>query len=234
MLQLCTPWGVRKVGSHKHWIVAAIAVQVGCLLLLPVAGLASATTVATVIAFGAVTCYWAMQFSAGGPWNTWMEELVPLRVRTRFFACRQRTSQICLLAGFVIGGLAVAVWQIPRHRVDGVHGDLPGGGGVPNDLRHFDGQAERTIARQDRGGADRPGPDVLRQRPGDRRSAAHLPAGHAGGGADCGSLLHAVHAQAGRVVVRHLHGADWHQLPGQSARAPRVGPARPAHSAPRG
>jgi hypothetical protein len=36
-----------------------------------------------------------------------MEELVPLRVRTRFFACRQRTSQICLLAGFAIGGLSL-------------------------------------------------------------------------------------------------------------------------------
>jgi MFS family permease len=28
-------------------------------------------------------------------------------MRTRFFACRQRTSQICLLSGFVIGGLAL-------------------------------------------------------------------------------------------------------------------------------
>lgn len=107
MLQLVTPWGVRKVGSHKQWIVSAIFIQVGCLLLLPLAGLASMTTVATVIAFGAATVYWAMQFTAGGPWNTWMEELIPIRVRTRFFACRQRTSQICLLTGFVIGGLAL-------------------------------------------------------------------------------------------------------------------------------
>jgi MFS family permease len=107
MLQLCTPWGLRHVGSHKQWIVTAIFVQVACLLALPLAGLASVKSVATVMAFGAATLYWAMQFSCGGPWNTWMEELVPLRVRTRFFACRQRTSQICLLAGFVIGGLAL-------------------------------------------------------------------------------------------------------------------------------
>jgi hypothetical protein len=107
MLQLVTPWGVRKVGSHRKWIVSAIFIQVGCLLLLPLAGLASMKAVATLIAFGAATLYWAMQFTAGGPWNTWMEELVPLRVRTRFFACRQRTSQICLLTGFVIGGLAL-------------------------------------------------------------------------------------------------------------------------------
>lgn len=107
MLQLVTPWGVLRLGSHKKWIVSAIFIQVGCLLLLPLAGLASIKAVATIIAFGAATLYWAMQFTAGGPWNTWMEELVPLRVRTRFFACRQRTSQICLLAGFAIGGLAL-------------------------------------------------------------------------------------------------------------------------------
>ena len=107
MLQLVTPWGVRRLGSHKRWIVSAIFIQVGCLLLLPLAGLASIKAVATIIAFGAATLYWAMQFTAGGPWNTWMEELVPLRVRTRFFACRQRTSQACLLTGFAIGGLAL-------------------------------------------------------------------------------------------------------------------------------
>lgn len=107
MLQLITPWGVRRLGSHKKWIVSAIFIQVGCLLLLPLAGLASIKGVATIVAFGAATLYWAMQFTAGGPWNTWMEELVPLRVRTRFFACRQRTSQICLLTGFAIGGLAL-------------------------------------------------------------------------------------------------------------------------------
>lgn len=107
LLQLVTPWGVRQVGSLKRWIVGAIFIQVVCLLLLPLAGLASIKAVATLIAFGAATIYWATQFSAGGPWNTWMEELVPLRVRTRFFACRQRTSQICLLSGFVIGGLAL-------------------------------------------------------------------------------------------------------------------------------
>jgi MFS family permease len=110
LLQLATPWGVRKIGSHKLWIVAAIFLQVACLLAMPLAGLArlaSNHALAAVIAFAAATVYWATQFSAGGPWNTWMEELVPLRIRTRFFACRQRTSQICLLSGFVIGGLAL-------------------------------------------------------------------------------------------------------------------------------
>jgi hypothetical protein len=107
MLQLVTPWGVLRIGSHKRWIVSAIFIQVGCLLLLPLAGLASIKTVATIVAFGAATLYWAMQFTAGGPWNTWMEELVPLRVRTRFFACRQRISQACLLTGFAIGGLSL-------------------------------------------------------------------------------------------------------------------------------
>src|SRR5689334_1991421 len=30
MLQLVTPWGVLRLGSHKKWIVSAIFIQVGC------------------------------------------------------------------------------------------------------------------------------------------------------------------------------------------------------------
>jgi hypothetical protein len=105
-LQLATPWGVRKVGSHKRWVVAAIMTQMACLVVLPVAAL-FAGPAAALIAFGAVAFYWAAGLSGNPPWNTWMEEVVPQRVRTRFFACRQRTSQVCLLLAFVIGGLAL-------------------------------------------------------------------------------------------------------------------------------
>lgn len=109
-LQLATPWGVRKLGSHKHWVVAGIATQVLCLLMLPLAALFISTT-AAVISFSAVAFYWAAGLAGNPPWNTWMEDVVPLQIRTRFFACRQRTSQICLLAGFVVGGLALQYGQ---------------------------------------------------------------------------------------------------------------------------
>jgi MFS family permease len=105
-LQLATPWGVRKVGSHKRWVVAGIMTQVACLLMLPLA-VVFVNTAAAMIAFGAVAFYWAAGLAGNPAWNTWMEELVPLRVRTRFFACRQRTAQFCVLSAFVLGGLAL-------------------------------------------------------------------------------------------------------------------------------
>jgi hypothetical protein len=105
-LQLATPWGVRRVGSHKRWVVGGMMTQVACLLVLPLAAL-FVSTAAAIVAFSAVAFYWATGLAGNPAWNTWMEEVVPLRVRTRFFACRQRTSQVCLLLAFVLGGVAL-------------------------------------------------------------------------------------------------------------------------------
>src|SRR4029079_10801231 len=57
--------------------------------------------------FVAASLYWAASQATGPAWNTWVEEIVPRRLRTRFFACRARVSQACTLAGFITGGVAL-------------------------------------------------------------------------------------------------------------------------------
>jgi MFS family permease len=57
--------------------------------------------------FIAATFYWAGSQASGPAWNTWVEEIIPRRLRARFLAFRSRLSQACTLAGFAFGGLAL-------------------------------------------------------------------------------------------------------------------------------
>lgn len=118
LLQLATPWGVRKFGSLKRWIVTCASVQAVALLLMPLAAMIYSTTAAALWVFAAATLYWAAGLATAPAWNTWIEGLVPKTVRTRYFACRSRISQVCTLLGFVAGGIALQVgsnhsWLLP-------------------------------------------------------------------------------------------------------------------------
>src|SRR6478752_3251591 len=62
---------------------------------------------AAALVFLAAMFYWAASQASGPAWNTWIEEIVPRRLRARFFAFRARVSQACTLAGFAFGGLAL-------------------------------------------------------------------------------------------------------------------------------
>jgi MFS family permease len=48
--------------------------------------------------------------ATGSAWNTWMTQIVPRRVRSRFFAVRARWSQVAVLAGLMAGGAALQIW----------------------------------------------------------------------------------------------------------------------------
>jgi predicted MFS family arabinose efflux permease len=61
----------------------------------------------TVLVFALVAVYWATGLGSSGPWNAWMETLVPSRVRARYFAWRTRVSQWGIALGFVGGGVAL-------------------------------------------------------------------------------------------------------------------------------
>ena len=119
-LQLVTPWAVRRFGSHKYLVVTCASVQAASLLLMPLAvlfvgpqwfsetGAGGATTYGPALwVFLSATLYWGAGLTTGPAWNTWIEEIIPKRVRTKFFACRQRISQSLTLLGFVVGGIAL-------------------------------------------------------------------------------------------------------------------------------
>lgn len=106
LLQLAGPWAVARLGSHKRWVVLCASCQGASLALAPLALLGFHSAVFTgFVVFLAATLYWACGLATGPAWNTWMEQVIPRRVRTRYFAGRVRLSQFCLLIGFAGGGL---------------------------------------------------------------------------------------------------------------------------------
>jgi MFS family permease len=105
-LQLVTPRFLAKQRSYKTWVVACVCVQAASLLLMPLAAYFRGSFAATFI-FAAATFYWAGSQASGPAWNTWVEELIPRRLRAPFLAFRARISQACTLGGFVFGGLAL-------------------------------------------------------------------------------------------------------------------------------
>ncbi|MBI2481078.1 MAG: MFS transporter, partial [Planctomycetia bacterium] len=105
-LQLAAPWCVRRLGSHRVWIVGCAIVQAVCLLLLPLAAIAGDWQLAVL--YAASSLYWGSGLATGPAWNTWAEEIIPPEIRTLFFAWRSRVSQFFLLVGFAAAGLLLA------------------------------------------------------------------------------------------------------------------------------
>jgi len=103
LLQLASPYAVRALGSHRRWVVICAACQATSLFLLPLCVLINGRSLWLV--FLATTMYWAAGLATGPAWNTWVESLVPRRVRARFFAARTRVCQMGTLLSFVLSGL---------------------------------------------------------------------------------------------------------------------------------
>lgn len=102
-LQLATPHILRRWPMHRAWIVACAAVQAISLLLMPLAIFMGAWRIEYLFLCGAL--YWAGGMGTGPPWNTWIEGMVPARIRARYFGIRGRISQAFVLAGFALAGL---------------------------------------------------------------------------------------------------------------------------------
>jgi MFS family permease len=116
-LQLLSPMLVRWLGSHRLWVAGCVFLQAIALLLLPVAVLLapdvsqasgnSGFPASVWWIYFAATLYWFSGLSGGPSWNTWIETIIPPRLRTKFFSCRTRTGQAFTLLGFASGGLAL-------------------------------------------------------------------------------------------------------------------------------
>jgi hypothetical protein len=80
-------------------------IQAAAFIPLSAAALAGRMPIALV--FALIVIYWATGSGASGPWNAWIETLVPPRVRARYFAWRTRIGQWGVGLGFVGGGIAL-------------------------------------------------------------------------------------------------------------------------------
>jgi MFS family permease len=105
VLQLVSPAGVRRMGSHRRWVMLCALLQAACFLPLCVG--AALGHMAALPVFLSAMVYWGAGLATGGAWNTWIETIVPSRVRARYFARRTRLSQLGVLSGFVVGGFAL-------------------------------------------------------------------------------------------------------------------------------
>ncbi|MCY2965807.1 MAG: MFS transporter [Planctomycetota bacterium] len=104
-LQLVSPFAVRQLGSNRMWCVICVALQGSSFIPLIIGALYGAMPIWGV--FAAVSLYWGGGLGAGPAWNTWMETVVPFRVRAPFFAMRTRLGQAGVLLGFLVGGLSL-------------------------------------------------------------------------------------------------------------------------------
>lgn len=109
VLQLLAPRGVKALGSARLWVVASAALQALCFLPLGIA--AYNGSISTMTAFALVSAYWGFGMATNAAWGTWVETLVPITIRSKYFAGRTRYIQAGTLLGFVAGGFTLQYAQ---------------------------------------------------------------------------------------------------------------------------
>jgi hypothetical protein len=109
LLQLVSPIAIKKLGSHKKWVIFCAGLQAFCFLPLAIA--AWFETISKTSIMVVVSLYWATSLGAGPAWNTWQGTIVPRHIRAKFFAKRARLCQIMTMVGFLIGGFALKSGQ---------------------------------------------------------------------------------------------------------------------------
>ncbi|MBN9418342.1 hypothetical protein ABS71_09685 [bacterium SCN 62-11] len=113
VVQNLAPGALRWVASVRLWSMLMASCQ-GLLLL----GLAFGFTFGHLplwAVFTMVSLYWAAAWSIGPAWNTWMDSIVPARVRAAYFS---RRTALCNLLQW--GTLMGASWLLARGQSHGV------------------------------------------------------------------------------------------------------------------
>lgn len=102
LLQLATPALLARLKNQQLWVVGTAAVQ--GLAFIP---LIIAAWFGSVSGWGLMliaSIYWAAGLSTGPAWNSWIELMIPKRVRASYFSRRTRASQVATFLGFMGGG----------------------------------------------------------------------------------------------------------------------------------
>ncbi len=106
-VQLISPWGTRLLGSLQPWIVVCAALQ--ALSFLPLVLVANRGSTGLTILLVIASIYWGAGMATGPAWNTWMEEIVPRPLRTRYFPRRTGIQLFSLLVTLVLAGIFLQV-----------------------------------------------------------------------------------------------------------------------------
>lgn len=102
LLQLSSTRMIQALGTPRRWVVLCAFLQACVFVPLMVGALIGSMEFWDIVALIAI--YQATGQGAGPAWNTWMESLVPRRLRSRYFARRSRACQIATLVTFLAAG----------------------------------------------------------------------------------------------------------------------------------
>lgn len=105
ILQLASPLAVRRLRSHRRWVVLCAGGQALCCAAYLVVALRGEVSAAALFLIAGL--YWATGMAGGPAWNTWVGTLIPARLRPVFLARRARLCQGGTLLGLVAGGIAL-------------------------------------------------------------------------------------------------------------------------------
>jgi MFS family permease len=105
LMQLASPVLAHRTGSRRTWVVVTALGQ--ALSFVPLAVGAWLGWLPAWLLFTFVSVYWGMGLATGPAWNTWIDSLIPARLRAGYFARRTRLGQVSLVAGIVLGGWAL-------------------------------------------------------------------------------------------------------------------------------
>jgi MFS family permease len=105
VMQLVSPAMVRRLGSHRLWVVINAAIQAASFIPLVTAAIIGSIPEWALFAVAAI--YWGSGMATGPAWNTWIGTLVPQRIRAHYFGRRSRAAHIAVLVGIVGGGIVL-------------------------------------------------------------------------------------------------------------------------------
>ncbi len=101
--QLFTPWLSGHFSSPRRWVLTCGTLQALCFLpLISAAIFGWGPRAFLLVVF---SCYWAFGMAGGPVWSTWVEALVPRRLRARYFARRSLWMYVGVFGGFAGAGL---------------------------------------------------------------------------------------------------------------------------------
>jgi len=107
VLQLVSPFAVRRLHSHRRWVVTCALLQSAS--FAPLLWQAWRGEASLALVYLAAAAYWGFGFATGPAWNTWVGSLIPAPERARFFARRSRWCQAAVLTG-LLGAGALLEW----------------------------------------------------------------------------------------------------------------------------
>ncbi len=116
-LQLISPFAVHRLGSHRKWVLICAFIQAMAFVPLMLAAIHG--SMPTWAVFLAVSFYWAGGWGAAAGWNTWVGTLVPRRIRTRYFALRNRAIQATTLVALTTGAALLDSFERAGHPLMG-------------------------------------------------------------------------------------------------------------------